>query len=89
MSVADLIRRTLTEQFKPVHLDLVDDSASHAGHKGNTGGGHYSVLIVSGLFVDVDLVTRHRMVNEALKPLFKTDIHALALKTLDPTEWSG
>jgi len=59
-----------------------DDSASHAGHAGaKSGGGHYALTIVSPRFVGVSRLERHRMVYEALGPLLKQQIHALALHT--------
>ena len=34
MSVADTIRRKLTERFAPARLDIVDELHRHAGHAG-------------------------------------------------------
>ena len=79
----------LQEKFQPLHLEVLDDSAKHAGHVGarQGGGGHYVVTLVAGLFEGKTLVDQHRMVNEALKDLFGKDIHALALKTYSPSQW--
>ena len=42
------IERLLRERFAPAHFELHDDSEKHAGHPGATsGGGHYSLVIVS------------------------------------------
>jgi BolA protein len=66
----------------PDALEVRDDSASHAGHAGaKSGGGHYALTIVSPRFVGVSRLERHRMVYEALGPLLKQQIHALALHT--------
>ena len=78
----------LEEKFQPLHLEVLDDSAKHAGHAGaRQGGGHYIVTLVADLFEGKTLVDQHRMVNEALKDLFGKDIHALALHTYSPTQW--
>ena len=71
--------------LNPSYLDIQDDSALHAGHAGNTGGGHYTVTIVSEQFVNLPLIKRHRLVYDAAKSLMNTDIHALSIraKTLD------
>ena len=87
---SERIEQILTERFSPLHLRLIDDSANHAGHAGATsGGGHYKVTIVSESFEGRSLLERHRMVNEALAGLIGGAIHALGLKTLAPSQWSG
>jgi BolA protein len=70
----------------PEALELADDSAAHAGHAGAREGGHYRLKLVSPLFAGKPRVARHRMVYDALAPLMKQGIHALALVTLTPAE---
>ena len=82
------IEEILRKRFQPLHFELRDDSAQHAGHPGATsGGGHYHVFIVSAAFGGRSLLEQHRMVNDALKDMFGEEIHALSLKTLAPSEW--
>ncbi len=84
------IRDTLAQTFAPAHLQVDDDSAKHAGHAGaRGGGGHFSVLIVSEAFDGLDLVTRQRRVYAALGDAMRQEIHALALRTLTPAEWTA
>jgi len=66
-------------QLKPSHVDIQDDSALHAGHAGNTGGGHYTITIVSEQFSGLPLIKRHRLVYDSVAELMKTDIHALSI----------
>ena len=88
MTTADRIESILRERFRPLHLELTDDSAKHVGHLGATsGGGHFDLLIVSERFEGHTLLERHRMVNEALGDLIGGEIHALALRTIPPSEW--
>ncbi len=78
----------LREQFAPVHLEIVDESALHAGHAGAAaGGGHFQVLIVSAAFEGKSLLEQHRLVNGAVRDLIGGEIHALGLKTLPASEW--
>jgi len=71
----------------PESLELIDDSASHAGHPGaRSGGGHYGLTIVSRHFAGRSRLERHRLVYPALAPLMQAKIHALALHTLAPDE---
>jgi BolA protein len=73
------IELLLKEAFKPVFLQVVDESYKHAGHAGASQGGHYQVTIVSQSFEGKKLLESHRMVYQALDPI-KSSIHALAIK---------
>jgi BolA protein len=88
MSVADTIRRKLTERFQPARLDIVDDSARHAGHAGAQPGGetHFDVTIVSDAFAGMNRIARQRLVYETLADEIAGGVHALALRTLTPEE---
>lgn len=82
------IEARLRRGLSPSHLTIVDDSAQHAGHAGAAGGGgHYSVLVVAGVFEGRARVERHRLVYNLLSDLMPGAIHALALRTLAPSEW--
>jgi BolA protein len=82
------IEAILQKTFSPEHLQVEDDSAKHAGHAGaRQGGGHYQVTLVSAVFSGKSLVDQHRLVNEALRELFGSEVHALALQTYDPATW--
>jgi len=95
MSIADTMRRKLTERFGPSRLDITDDSARHVGHAGHPGGAgqggetHFSVVIVSTSFVGLGRVARQRLVYEALAAELAGGVHALALTTLAPDEERG
>jgi BolA protein len=81
------IRHRLTVALAPQALDVVDDSARHAGHAGaRDGRGHFNVAIVAEAFVGKSLIARHRMVYAALGELMSTDIHALAIDARAPGE---
>ena len=81
------IESTLRQVFAPQHLRVEDDSGKHRGHAGAGGGGHFRVLIVSDAFRGQSPVTRHSAVYAALGDAMKSEIHALALRTLTPEEW--
>ena len=86
MSVEELIREKLAA-LAPESLSIEDESAQHAGHEGaKGGGGHYRVVVVSRRFEGAPLQARHRMVYEALGPLMRREIHALALTAYAPGE---
>jgi BolA protein len=84
------LEATLAAGFAPVHLEVEDESATHAGHPGaRGGGGHYRALIVSEAFRGLDRLARQRAVYALLGDAMQSAIHALALRTLTPEEWRG
>jgi BolA protein len=85
----DRIRAHLQAALAPSVLELGDDSALHAGHPGAaSGGGHYRVKIVSDRFEGLKLVMRHRLVYDSVHDMMRTEIHALAITALAPSEVS-
>jgi len=82
-----LIRSRLNETFSPQSLNIIDESAKHAGHASAGGGGHFIVEIVADAFHDKTLIQRHRMVYDALgDAMRKNEIHALSIKASTPAE---
>lgn len=90
MSLAALIRERLAA-LDPLALDLVDESAQHAGHAGAQPGGetHWRLSIVSPRFAGQPVLARHRMVYQALGELMHNPIHALAITARAPEETKG
>lgn len=82
------IRERLSQALNPTQLAVRDDSGAHAGHAGamQSGGGHFSVEIVSEAFEGKSMVQRHQLVYKSLGNLMQTDIHALIIKALTPSE---
>ncbi len=82
----DRITRTLTEAFRPVQIDVVDESHLHKGHAGHRPEGetHFRVRIVSEAFRDRSRLETHRLVNAALKQEFDRGVHALAIEARAP-----
>ena len=62
------MERPLKEAFSPTRLDVINDSAKHAGHSGDDGSGesHFTVVIEAPAFADKSRLERQRMVNRAL-----------------------
>jgi BolA family transcriptional regulator, general stress-responsive regulator len=88
MSVADTIRRKLTDRFAPARLDIEDESHHHVGHEGARSGGetHFSVTIVSAAFSGQSRLARQRLVYETLSEELSKRVHALSVTTLTPDE---
>ena len=84
----EIIKQRINESLSPERLEIVDDSQAHAGHAGarESGGGLFSVLIVSQLFDGRNLVQRHQLVYQSLGELMQNEIHALRINALTPEE---
>lgn len=84
---SELIRQLLNDSFRPELLEVIDNSAAHAGHAGaRSGGGHYHVTIVTEVFEGKSLVQRHQLIYNALGDMMKQQIHALGINALSPSE---
>jgi BolA protein len=83
----DMLRTRLTEALEPTRLEIIDQSAAHAGHEGaKGGGGHYVVTIASAAFAGLPLLKRHRLVYAAVGEAMKDEIHALSIRAYAPDE---
>ncbi len=84
------IRQKLDAAFRPIVLEITDDSARHAGHAGAREGGesHFRVTLVSTAFAGLAHLARHRLVYAALGDIMKEKVHALALQTMTLQEYN-
>ena len=80
------IRAVLERTLAPLSIEVIDDSARHAGHAGAREGGHYRVTLVATAFVGRPQLERHRMVYSAVDPLMGQGIHALSIVAQAPNE---
>jgi len=79
--------RSLLAALDPSLVELADESHLHAGHAGAaSGGGHFRLKIVSPRFEGLRLVMRHRLVYDSVHDMMHTEIHALAITALAPSE---
>jgi BolA protein len=87
VSTVELIRQKLAA-LEPEAIEILDESARHAGHAGaKSGGGHYLLTIVSPQFIGKTRLARHRLVYDALREMMHKNIHALSVKAYTPEEF--
>lgn len=82
---AAALEQRLRESLAPSELQVIDESADHAGHAGANGTGfgtHFRVRIGSPLFSGKTRVQRHRLVYDALHDFIDQGLHALAIEVL-------
>lgn len=86
--MTETIRQKLQDAFDPTALEVVDQSAKHAGHSGASEGGesHFDVMIRAAAFQGRSRVLRQRDVYAVLKAELAGPVHALSVKALAPDE---
>ena len=83
---ASRIEAQLRERLNPSHLEVLDESALHAGHAGANAqgfGSHFRVRIASPAFTGKSRVARHRLVYDALQNFIDEGLHALAIEIIE------
>ncbi|MEL7181597.1 MAG: BolA family protein [Pseudomonadota bacterium] len=67
--------------LSPQHLDVINESAMHAGHAGDDGSGesHWRIVIKAAALDDMSRLARHRAIHSALGKDIIGRIHALAI----------
>lgn len=80
MTLETEIRDALSS-LSPNHLEVINESALHAGHSGDDGSGesHWRLVIEAPRLDDMSRVARHRAVHAALGKDIISRIHALAI----------
>jgi len=76
----------LNDALTPDHLEVINESRNHSVPEGSES--HFKVVIASPQFLGKSLVQRHRMVYQILDHELKNGVHALALHTYTPEEWT-
>lgn len=80
---AEAIEAQLRAVLDPSELEVLDESAAHAGHSGANGlgfGTHFRVRIAAPGFAGLTRVAKHRLVYDALQKFTDAGLHALAIE---------
>lgn len=80
---AAAIEAQLRAVLAPTELEVLDESAAHAGHSGSNGmgfGTHFRVRIAAPGFAGLSRVAKHRLVYDALHKFTEAGLHALAIE---------
>ena len=81
-TAADL-ESVLRSALQPTAIEVIDESAAHAGHAGAGAEGygtHFRIRISSPLFAGRTRVARHRLVYDALHIFIAQGLHAIAIE---------
>jgi BolA protein len=85
-SYAEAIAQQLTLRLTPTQLQVIDESADHAGHVGANADGfgtHVRVRIASPAFAGKTRVAKHRLVYDAMQNFIDQGLHALAIDIVE------
>ncbi|MGY6552623.1 MAG: BolA family protein [Erythrobacter sp.] len=84
--VAEEMHALLTQAFAPTRLEIINDSAKHAGHMGDDGSGesHFTIAIEAPAFAEMNRLARQRAVIAALGDIVGERVHAVAIKASVP-----
>ena len=80
------IEQQLNRLLQPTHLEVIVESAAHAGHSGANAegfGSHFRVRIASPAFAGISRVARHRLVYNAMQNFIDQGLHAVAIEIVD------
>ncbi len=91
MDTVEIINSNLKDKLSAAHVEIIDESHLHRGHKAAGGGGHYSIVVVSPQFENLNVMERVRLVHKALDVEMTGTpklIHALQVKTFDTAQWN-
>ena len=77
----------LQHHFKPLFIDLVDESYQHQVPK--DAESHFKLTLVSQQFSGESRITRHQFVNDLVGQERKIGLHALSMALFSPEEWAN
>ncbi|QJC36508.1 BolA/IbaG family iron-sulfur metabolism protein [Enterobacteriaceae endosymbiont of Donacia simplex] len=80
------IENKIISKLKPIYLKINNTSQNHDNKKNNFLITHLEIIIVSNLFNNKSLITRHRLIYHIIGNKFK-NIHSLSLNTYTLSEW--
>ncbi len=87
MNIEQQVHQRLTEQLQPQHLEVINESGNHKVPAGSET--HFKVVLVSEHFAGQPMLKCHRLVYRALAEELAGPVHALALHTYSPEQWSS
>ena len=72
------VKELIMNGIPDAHVEVIDTTGTKD---------HFSTIVVSDLFNDLNIVKQHQMVYKSLESYLTKEIHALQLKTLTTAEW--
>lgn len=86
MKIQTLIENKLRDGLTPAYMQV--DNESHMHNVPDDAETHFKLVLVSEMFTGQRSVQRHQQVYKLLADELKAGVHALAMHTFSPQEWS-
>lgn len=86
MSVQALIQSKIEAALSTTVLEVENESHMHSGPASES---HFRLVVVSEQFESKTLIARHRIINKLLEDELNGGVHALAMHTFTPDEWTA
>lgn len=86
MSVEEIIQRKIVDGLAPAYL-LVENE-SHMHNVPENAETHFKLVIAAEAFDGLRAVQRHQQIYRLLADELQAGVHALAIHTYTPEEWS-
>lgn len=80
------MERKLASALGPTRVELIDESALHAGHAHGGVESHFRLTVESAAFLGLGRVARQRLVMRILADELAGPVHALSIRALAPGE---
>jgi BolA protein len=80
---AKALQSRIADKLGSQRVQVIDESAQHAGHAGSSGaltGTHFRVRVDQSAFTCTSRVERHRLVYDAVQDYLAQGVHALAIE---------
>lgn len=80
---SELLYKKLNNAFHPTHLDIINESQMHAGHReaGESINSHFKVVIASTALANMTKIKQHRAIYAVCDEwMHNNPIHALAIE---------
>ena len=81
--IAAEIETRIKAKLKTQHLEVLNESHLHAGHKEakkNSGAGHFKVIIQAPELTGKSRIAQHRIINSIVADMMPARIHALSIE---------
>jgi len=85
LPTVEALSQRLQSRLSPAFLEVIDESAAHAGHAGahpSGRGTHFRVRLGGASLSGLSRVARHRLVYDALQDFLDQGLHALAIEVV-------
>ena len=86
MNTQAVIESKLRDGLTPLYVAV--DNESHMHNVADNSETHFKLVVVSEVFAGLGAVQRHQRIYQLLAAELQAGVHALAIHTYTPNEWS-